>query len=207
MRGNVRRQWLRRAAGIGLALFVLIVVLEHVLAPELSPANHTISEYANAGTSALALVAFVLWSASLAATAAVIHHEAHEGPGRTARLALEVLLLAACAGLLLTAAFRTQAIAGQVPPDVARTTAGRFHDVGSGITTLALVGAVAASIEARASDGFRRGAMLAIVTAVATHGILLAVGPEVGGLRQRLLVAIACVWQAALLVTSHPEDA
>ena len=39
-----------------LSWFVLTVVLEHLLVPELEPATHTISEYANAGGAAGALM-------------------------------------------------------------------------------------------------------------------------------------------------------
>jgi Protein of unknown function (DUF998) len=164
-----------------------------------------ISEYANAGFGLLMVLGLASWSASLACTAVVARSERVQSYRTTARGAVVGLLITAAAGILVTACFKTQAIAGVVPPGTRLTRSGRLHDLGSGIATLALFGAVVASIRAIGGPGFRRWALIALVTALSCDLILLAVGREVGGLRRRVLVAIACAWQAALLVPRNRE--
>jgi len=181
----------------GLLAFVAIVVVEHLLVPGLSPLDHEVSEYANTRYGALMTGGFAAWALSLAATSIL----ALRAPAqcRTA-IALSGLLAVASAGLVLTACFHTQTSAGRLPAGVARTVGGELHNLGSGAALLVL--AVAAPASALALPHHRRYRIftlgLILVTAVATIA-LLAVGPQVAGLRQRCLLAAACTWQLALL--------
>jgi hypothetical protein len=49
------------------------------------------------------------------------------------------------------------------------------------------------------SGAFKRWTLAVVVFAVATDIGLLLVGASVGGIRQRLLVAAGCAWQASLV--------
>lgn len=194
------------AVGVcGLAVFAAVTVAQHVIAPELDPGQHTISEYANARAGWLMTIAFLAWSASLAATVALVHKTLPAARGALAarRLAgsvLSVALAVACAGLLVTAAFKTQTSAGVLPPGVEHSFVGRLHDYGSAIAFLAFLPAVAATVVLISTPRWFRGAAAgALVLAIAADVVLLASGDPVPGLRQRVLVAFAVAWHAALL--------
>ncbi len=177
----------------GLGVFLAAVLLEHVLTPSLSPARHTISEYANAGTGAIMTVGFAAWAASLAATGAWAWLD------RRRRL-LALLLALAALGMVLAACFPTQTVAGSLPPGVMRTATGRLHDLGSGLTSLALlVGALVSALQSWPPRRFRLSSAIVVAAAVLVDVVLLAVGPDVGGIRQRLLVAMGCAWQLLLV--------
>jgi hypothetical protein len=103
-------------------------------------------------------------------------------------------LSVACLALLITASFATQTSAGVLPPGVHRSVSGRLHDLGSGALSVALFGAVALS--ALRLRTLRTLSVALLVCAVVSDLALLAIGPEVGGLRQRALVALGCCWQA-----------
>ncbi len=182
---------LRAAAIGGLAAFAAIVLLQHALAPELSPLRHTISEYANARAGALMVAGFLAWALSLAATAALVW------PARTV---LAVLILIAALGILATACWATQTSAGELPPGVRRSLGGRLHDLGSGVAALALLGAAIASVvTTRTPVAFRVAATVLIVVAAGVAAALLAAGDPAPGVRQRVLLAAGCIWQALLL--------
>jgi hypothetical protein len=136
--------------------FVAIVLLEHLLVPELAPARHTISEYANARPGGLMVCAFLAWAASLAVTALLVWRDRRKRPRSVARAVLIALLVIATLGLLVTACFRTQTSAGLLPPGTQRSVGGRLHDLGSGIAMLALFGAVVASIDVIGKRGLLR---------------------------------------------------
>jgi Protein of unknown function (DUF998) len=181
---------LRTTALAGLAAFAGIVVLEHLLVPGLAPARHMISEYANARAGALMTAGFLAWALSLVATAVLVR----------AHPALCAPLLLAAVGVFVTACFATQTSGGALSPGVHRSTAGRLHDLGSGLVILALLGAVVASIVlVRAPTAFRLRAGALLLLAVVTSATLLATGDHVPGVRQRVLVAVGCAWQALLL--------
>ena len=190
------RRWdqgLRDVALGGLGTFVAAVFVEHVLTPSLDPARHTISEYANAGTGPIMTFGFAAWAASLTATAAWTWRDRRRWP-------LALLLVLAALGMAITACFPTQSVAGSLPPGALRTTTGRLHDLGSGLTSVALLAAAIASAAATwPPRRFRVGAAGLVVVALLADGLLLAIGPDVAGIRQRLLVAIGCGWQLLLL--------
>jgi hypothetical protein len=193
---------LRTVALCGIGAFLIVAVVLHVLNPNLTPATHVISEYANARVGWLLAVGLLAWAASLLATAGFVLCCVR---GLAARRAVAALLGVAAGGLVLAAAFRTQAVAGAVPPDVVRTTGGRLHDAGAGLATLALFAAAAVvGIAEGASSRLGRASMALVAVAVVVEVSLLLVGHEVGGLRQRLLVGAALGWQAWFVNSSKP---
>lgn len=192
----------RRAAGALLGVFVGLVGLEHVLVPQLSPATHMVSEYANSRDGALMVVAFLAWCAALGLTASVVGAGAAESGHPLARQSMAALLALAAAGILVTACFNTQTSAGALPAGVRLGTAGRLHDVGSGVAMLALVGGALASAWAvEDPTAFRRGVLVFLALAAAGDLALLLGGAGVAGVRQRLVLAVACGWHAALLAS------
>ncbi|MDQ3742737.1 MAG: DUF998 domain-containing protein [Actinomycetota bacterium] len=184
-------------SGVSLGAFAAILALEHVLVPELEPTQHVISEYATADAGVLMTAGFLAWAISLAATAAV------------ARLvglprATSPLLVAAALGMVITACFATQAAAGMLPPGVERTTAGRLHDVGSGVTTIAIAGSTVMVVIARSLPcAARVFSAVVLIVALLTATVLLAVGDPIPGVRQRVLVAAALTVQGVLLVAAR----
>lgn len=166
--------------------------------PGLDPSRHTVSEYVNVSYGWSMVSGFAAWAASLAAIAWLMWRP-ESGLGVRARRAVAALLLIAACGLLLTAVFPTQTIAGILPPGVQRSSAGRLHDVASGGALLALFAATATVALTARRTLIGRVTLGFLVLAVATSVALLAVGPSVAGIRQRALIAFAILWQAALL--------
>jgi hypothetical protein len=182
-----------RVSVAGVLVFLAVVAVEHLLTPSLHPARHQISEYAHADTGALMVAGFLAWAISLAATAACVWH-------RRRTLPLTLLLAVAALGMMLTASFPTQTSAGALPPGTTLTLTGRIHDLGSGITSLALlVATVVSAAQIRTPRSFRTRVAILVLIAIAASAVLLAIGPDVGGIRQRLVVLAGCVWQMLLL--------
>ncbi len=101
--------------------------------------------------------------------------------------------------MFVTATFATETSAGKLPPGVSLTTTGRLHDIGSGVTTVALLLAALLSIGIFA-DRLSRLRIVALIGAVVCLDVaLLSIGSEVAGVRQRALVAGACAWQLLAL--------
>jgi hypothetical protein len=193
---------LHRLVLTGLAPFVAIVTFEHLRVPDLDPATHMISEYANAGDRGLMTIGFLVWALSLQAAALLTRTDRARREVRRLGTALGVMLTIAAAGAVLIACFRTQTVAGMLPGGVSRSWAGRLHDLGSGTVTVALsLAALASAAACETPRWFRRAALALVIFAVAADAALLAVGPSVGGIRQRLLLAAACGWQVLLVVT------
>lgn len=174
----------------GLAIFVAAVLAEHALNASLSPARHQISEYVHGRAGWLMVVAFGAWAVSSVATGAVTW--------RWSRVVGVLLVVAAC-GLVVAATWATQTSAGELPPGVERTTAGRLHDLGSGVASVALLSAAVVSAVTAPARRVRRVAIGLVGVAVIASVVLLGVGDAVGGLRQRVLVAVAVAWQATVL--------
>lgn len=177
----------------GLSFFVAIVLAQHFLTPSLSPLRHQVSEYANSAAGPLMTIGFLLWALSLLATGLLVRLM------RMQRL-LPPLLILAATGMLLTAIFPTETTAGELQPGTSLTTTGRLHDLGSGLTGLTLLtAAIAVASNPGWRMSFRRWSTTLAVVATAISGTLLLVGPEVGGLRQRLVLLAGCCWQLLLL--------
>lgn len=184
------------AALVALAGFVAAAVAEHVLNPHLDPATHEISEYVKTRTGWVMTVGFALWALSmvLLAWAVVTAHVR-----RAALLVLAFLLLAAAAGVVVLSVFDTQTSAGRLPIGMRLSASGRLHDVGSGLTSIALwLAAICAAVANGLPRWLRRVSVAVAGLAVAGDFGLLLIGSSVGGVRQRLLIAIACAWLGAL---------
>ena len=182
----------------GVLLFVIFVAVEHLTDASLNPATHEISEYVHGRGGWLMTIGFIVWAVSLAATGLVVSSASR------ARL-MGIALLVASVGMAVTACFATQTSAGRLPPGVSLTAAGRLHDLGSGLATIALLSAALLSLQTRTPRGFRRATGVTLVLALTADSLLLALGSDVAGIRQRLLVAVACAWQLALLSATRTQ--
>lgn len=194
------------AAIASLSWFVLTVVLQHVLVPELSPARHTISEYANARGAAgpLMTAGFLMWAGSLATTAVLLFRGPHQGRAgvtRVLRNVLFALLLTAAVGAIVTALFPAQASAGLLPPGQLKSDTERLHALGSNLIQACLYPAAVLSLVLPSPRWFPIVTVALLVVAVVAVGPALAVlDVDASGARQRLQLAAGCGWQFALLV-------
>jgi hypothetical protein len=189
------RKSVRAIAVFGVALFVLVVVLEHFLQPGLDPASHQISEYVHGTGGWLMTVGFLSWSLSLAGTGLIVGEP--DGGG-----AMRVACIAAAIGLVVTACFATQTVAGRLPAGASLDVAGRLHDIGSGVTSIAILAASALGLRVRKLGRLRPFTVSVLLAAASADIVLLAIGSEVGGVRQRILVAAGCLWQSAVIVAA-----
>jgi len=182
----------RVCAALGVLGFLAAVVAEHAIDTSLDPASHQVSEYVHGPAGALMTAGFVAWAISLAVSSvlAALRPDARWLGGALALAAIGMLITACCA---------TQTIAGHLPPGVSLTLSGRLHDIGSGMTTVALFAAALLSLRTIDERQFRRLTSALLVFAVSCDAALLAVGSEVGGVRERLLILAGCVWQLMLL--------
>jgi MFS family permease len=194
MRVDKGRDRLARDLAIaGFGVFLACLVCEHLLAASLNPARHEISEYVHTRDGWIMTAGFIAWAISLATTAVYAWR-------RQCSWMLTPLLGIAALGMVLTACFPSQTSAGHLPTGVALTTTGRLHDIGSGAVSVALLaGAVVSASDSRLPPAFRRWAVLLVLLVLLGATALLIVGPVVGGIRQRLLVVIGCLWQLFLL--------
>lgn len=183
-----------------LAVFVGAVAIEHGLQSDLDPASHMVSEYANGSAGWLMNLGFGAWSASLALTAAVA---LGVEPRSRRHNAVVFLVCSAAVGATLVTGFATQTSAGVLPEGVTRSTAGRLHDVGGGLVALGLFGAAGLSCLGQWPRRFRSVTGFVLVVAVVCDAMLVAVGPSVGGVRQRLLILAGCGWQLGVLVLAQ----
>ena len=179
-------------AVLGVVGFIAAVVAEHAIDPSLDPTTHQVSEYVHGPAGALMTAGFVAWGISLGASAALAWL-------RLRTRWVTVALALAAIGMLITASFGTQTIAGRLPPGMSLTLNGRLHDIGSGATTLALFAAALLSLPAIRERQFRRRTSAVLIFAVCCEVALLAVGSQVGGVRERLLILAGCLWQLTLL--------
>jgi hypothetical protein len=181
-------------AAVALATFVVTVVIESFAVSRLSPLSHQISEYANdPGTGWIITAGFAAWTIAFAASAGATQMAADRPMRRTFSA---IFLVAAAATLLLTVC-HTQTVAGRLPPGEHLTLRGALHDVGSGVTTVSLF--ILAIVAAFMSDDrvVRLASRTTVVGAVSVDIGLLIAGSGVGGLRERVLLAIGCSWQWA----------
>lgn len=185
-------------AATGVLSFLLIVAIEHVVNRSLNPATHEISEYVHTSLGWLMTAGFAMWAVSVVATAVLAH-------SRWRTDARCIALFAAALGIGLTTCFATQTSAGRLPPGVSLDTSGRLHDIGSGLATAALFVAALLSLRVRHRPSLRRATVALLALAAPGDAVLLALGSDVAGIRQRLLVVIACVWQLALLMLKDED--
>ncbi len=180
----------------GLAGFLAIVAIEHLLRPGLSPAERFVSEYARGSTAPLQVAAFLCWATATAACGALAARV--RPPGRRVARALTVAALAAgAAGLALAAAFTTQTVGGELPEGVRRTTGGRLHDTGTLLILGGLIVAGLGSLRLVRSWRYRLAALGLGVALVAVVPVLVALRWDAPGIGQRGFICIGCAWQLA----------
>jgi MFS family permease len=189
---------------VGVVTFLFCLALEHLLHLSIDPTEHEVSEYARASAGWVMTVGFLAWAISLTATGWSVRQR-WQDPILTACLFL------AAAGLVLVASFATETSAGTLPPGRSLTTTGVLHDLGSGLTTLSLLSAAIVSAFDHDRRTFRRRTLLLVGAVIVGSIVLLAVGPAVGGLRQRLGILGGCAWQLMLLgelakVSARPTE-
>ena len=184
---------LRYLALGGLLGFVACLVAEHALAGNLSPARHEVSEYVHTETGVVMTLGLGLWAWSLALSAAIARRAWHS------RMLASLLALGSF-GIVLADCFATQTSAGVLPQGAHLTTTGRLHDVGSGLVSLALLAAaILSATQPRSPRWLRAWAAVLVAAAIISSIVLLAIGPSVGGIRQRLVIACGLLWQLLLL--------
>jgi hypothetical protein len=180
-------------AFLGVFLFLAIVIAQHRINPSLDPATHRISEYVNGDVGWLMTIGFAAWAVSLFASAAVAR-------GLFRGWGVSVAVLVAAFGMALVACFATQTSAGELLPGDSLTLSGRLHDHGSGLTTIGLTIAGALSLRPEGPQRLRRRTLLLLLAVLPVLIALIAIGDEVAGIRQRLLVGSGCMWQLLLLM-------
>ncbi len=193
---SIRQRPLGVLATTAVCIFLLILVAEHLANHGLDPATHQVSEYVHGQLGWLMTCGFLLWAGSLL-LAAVIVSDIPRGR------ALACALLVAAAGMGVTACFATQTSAGQLPPGVTLTTAGRLHDIGSGLATVALLAALLLSLRLRERPTLRKVTLALLALGVPTTVLLFVLGSEAAGIRQRVLLLAACIWQLTLLISDY----
>jgi hypothetical protein len=185
---------LRTVAASGLAAFAGLVALEHVLRPDLPPAERFISEYGRGWTQPIHVVAFGGWAVASGACAALA---ADGRRPRAARALTAGGFVVASAGAALAAAFATQTVSGELPAGVARTLPGRLHDAGTLLILGGLLVAAAASPALIRTRRYRAEIAALAVVLTAIVPVLLALGLDAPGLGQRAFVAVGCAFQWA----------
>lgn len=189
----------------GLSALVAIVAVQGVVVPGFDPGEQRVSEFAHSPAAALLVVGLLAWSLSLLSLAGLTLAVARSrgGPDRLACVQTAALLTAA-ASIALLAFFPTDR-GEEIAAVVSHTTAvGRVHDAASGLAAVGLL--AAALVGAVRRNGWVRVVTLALLAAgIASTVILLAAGDPLPGLRQRLLLAVGCLWQVAWLLELRGE--
>jgi hypothetical protein len=191
------------ASACGLTLFLAVVGAQPLLESSYDPLRQGISEFVHTDAGGLDLLGFLAWAFSLAILLALIVASSQQLARLSAARAEAAGLGAAVAGLLLVACFATDR-GVEVAGEITRATAvGRIHDAGSALITGGILLAVIA-------DGFRkrdpRLACGVIAAALISSGVLFWLGDPLPGLRQRCLVACACLWQGVVLFRLWGDD-
>jgi uncharacterized membrane protein YidH (DUF202 family) len=185
-----------RIATLGVGLFVALVAIQHPLRGDLPPADHFVSEYAKGSTAAVQVTAFVAWAAGMAACA-LLAARARPAGRPVARTLAVAGFATAVAGALLAAAFATQTVAGELPPGVVRSTAGRLHDLGSLLIFVGLLVAALAALRLVRRRRFRVTVAVLALALLAVVPVLVALGLDAPGIGQRGFILVGCAWQWA----------
>lgn len=180
-----------------LAVGTVAVVLLHVVSPDVSPANHYISEYGNRTWGWLLSAALILIAAGLLALGALLRDNVRTG---TLRAQAGPRLLQTSGVMLVVAAFfSTDRLGGEV--EIA-TLAGKVHGV-MAIGAFCLLVLAMIMLSPRVSDErelLGRSSALALPLALIAPAIAaaaFAVMPDADGLRQRVFLAIVFGWLLA----------
>ena len=185
---------MHRIVRAGLAVFVGLVALEHLLRTDLPPGEHFVSEYANGWTWPVQTVAFLAWAAATAACAVL----AARAPWRKIARALTVLGLgAATVGLVMAAIWSTETVGGELPAGVERTLGGRLHDLGTLAILAGLLLAALASLRLVPSTRYRLIVLALGIALVAIVPVLIALRLDEPGIGQRGFILVGLAWQWA----------
>jgi hypothetical protein len=192
---------LRHAGRVLLIAFVACGVAAQLFDGGREPARHMVSELVHGRAGWVMTLGFACWAAALTVGVVALGLRAARDRLGLGATGIAVLLAVAALGVVTLTVFPTQTIAGELPAGVARTTTGRLHDLGSAVVMASLTAAVATSAVAWWRRGRREAtvalALLTVAVGVTVAG--LAIGPSVGGLRQRALLLAAIAWQWMLL--------
>lgn len=170
----------------GLVAFVGMVALAHPLRPGLPAPDHFISEYARGTTQPLAVLAFLAWGVAMAAAAVLAR--------RRGERVVPVLLALAALGAALCASFTTQTVAGVLPEDTVRTTAGRLHDQGTGLIFVGLMLAALWALRHLRTRRYRRGLLACAAALLLAPSVLVAAGLDWPGIGQRAVILVGVAW-------------
>jgi len=185
-------------SGASLIVYASALVAVHVQTSFAGVRRHFVSEYANGSQGQVIQVGFAAWCSSLVLAAVAAANDCTAS--RTQRRVLAALLATAALGVAAIAAFKTETVAGALPPGETRGPGGRAHDYAGVVLQAALLAAVVVSLPMRWSSRTERRAVAVLVAAVlAAAAVLAVIGPSVAGIRQRVLIAAAVAWQALFL--------
>lgn len=187
----------------GLALFIGLVALQHLLRPDLPAADRFISEYARGSTQAVQVAAFLAWAAAMAGCVALAARI--RSRRRIARAIVVLALGVAVGGTVLAAAFTTQTVGGELPPGVERTAGGRLHDFGTLLILTGLLVGSLASLRLLATWRYRLAVVALGVVLVAIVPVLVALGIDAPGIGQRAFILVGCAWILLFARASLPE--
>ena len=205
----------------GTCVFVALVLLLHVLKPELDPSWRFLSEYSLGRHGWLMAVAFFSWGLSSFALFVALGGEVRTRAGRTGR----AMLLAVSLALFGAGLFAQDPLTSR--PDE-RTTHGMLHGLASmiGIPGIPIAAILIGRSLTRYNREWRRRRRVVMTSAYLTALSLLAMavylavavpraggfGPDVdAGWMNRLVVLTYCMWQivvshGAFVVNSHRPD-
>lgn len=183
-------------AAVALAIFVVIVATQSLLVPSYDSAHQEISEYVHSSAGGLMVIGFLAWALSWAVLAML--------PPATDRDTLWIAGVQRAAfastalGLIFVACFATDR--GTIEPGVVvdSTTAGRIHDAASALVTLSIIVAALAGATL-CGPRTKMASLLLVGMGLSADVIMLGIGDPAPGIRQRLLVAAACLWQVLWL--------
>ena len=177
----------------GTAAFLLVVAALHLLRPDVSLVERFVSEYGRGWSGPLMSVAFACWAVGIGATAVVAARA--RPPGRpVARVLTAGGLAVAAAGAGLATLFATQTVAGELPAGVARTSAGRLHDLGTLLLLAGLLLAALASLRLVRGLRYRLTVAGLAVVLLAIVPVLVALGFDAPGLGQRGFILVGCAF-------------
>lgn len=198
------------ASIVGVLVFAVLVLLLHVLKPELDPSWRFLSEYSLGRHGWVMAAAFFSWGLSCFALYVALRGEVPTRAGRLGRFVLLAVSLA-----LFGAGLFAQDPVTATPDE--RTLQGTLHAIASmigipGIPIAAVLTGRSLTGRKRAWRGQRRGVMscayMTVISLMAMIGYLAVAVPQAGGFgpevlagwMNRLVVLTYCVWQ---LVVSY----
>ncbi len=188
--------------------FVACTVVAQIAEPAREPLRHQISELAQGRAGWVMDVGFACWTLALLTAAIIVTIAPGYRVGPTNR-SIGALLVLAALGVLTLTLYKTQTVAGVLPPGTARTTTGRVHDLAGEVTTIALVIAALVGVTTawRGDPRFAQTTLLILGLALLATVAGLVVGPSVGGLRQRVVVLCGLAWLWLLTGNAGPRQA